>query len=202
MSAVSNAPAQRRNRLQISANDDILPLVMPPSIPPARFEERANRLPRLHRSEFRPALPSHSFRHSPLPCRSQPPSPPEWTSRRAPISRPAFRPIARGCPSPAGTPRATTSKTPPTESPACKVRIHFRFHAAIRWRHPHNARAIPDCCRPPRFPPSAAARSSRAWPTAIVWLRTVTSNSRKSNFARAPAATRAAVSRADARSSM
>jgi len=50
------------------------------------------------------------------------------------------------------------------------------------------------------FLPRNFAIGNRTDPTAITWLRTSTPNSRKNNFANAPIATRAADSRAEARS--
>ena len=70
-------------------------------------------------------------------------------------------------------------------------------------RPPASAQLSTTSSRPhsPAISSHVTSRSTDTAPTAITWLRTSMPSSRRSSFAIAPAATRAAVSRADARSS-
>ncbi len=124
-----------------------------------------------------------------------------WIDMSAPARRPSSRRSqATWLPSPTGTPRATTSNTPPSVSPARRAAsiasIIRRSASGSSVRNGESSTAAF------RSTGSSAAGVAATSPSRTTWLPIVMPNSASRRFAMAPAATRAVVSRADARSRM
>ncbi len=114
-------------------------------------------------------------------------------------SRPSRRSSQDTCdPSPGTTPKARTSKMPPSDSFAFLV---ASISATIAALASGSRQRTGDSSTPSK---SSGARSAGSGavtePMRVTWLSTVTPSARRNALASAPAATRAAVSRALARS--
>ncbi len=101
-------------------------------------------------------------------------------------------------PSPTGTPSASTSTTPPSESPSLAAALTSRIIASAAAGSKQRTGDSSTCARSPKVGRAAVARAA---PICTTWESTRTPSSASSSLATAPAATRAAVSRALARSS-
>ena len=130
-----------------------------------------------------------------------PPSRPGSTSGPGPGGRRAGGPTARTSPRPGGTPRATTSKTPPTRVARLLGRVDLARSSPSPRRRPRSAPGSPRRA-PSASQATARGRGARPRRCAATWLRTSTpAVAQQDAWPAPPAATRAVVSRALARSS-
>ena len=114
--------------------------------------------------------------------------------------RPSSRPSHDTCePMPGTSPYARTSYTPPSDSLALRA---ASISSTIAWLASGSRQRTGDSSTPSNSSRSSDSGSgARMDPIWITWLRTSTPNARRYTLASAPQATRAAVSRALARSS-
>jgi hypothetical protein len=96
-------------------------------------------------------------------------------------------------------PKPRTSTTPPSESPALAASLISRIISASASGSQHRTSELSIDSRSPG--PGRRSGSATAPPNCTTWLSTDMSTWRNNTFASAPAATRAAISRALARSS-
>jgi hypothetical protein len=122
-----------------------------------------------------------------------------WIDMIAWASRPSIRVSQETCePSPGTSPNARTSNTPPSDSFALRAALISStiasLAAASRQRTGDSSTSAKSSGS------SSSGAGAVTEPIPITWLWTSTPSRRRNAFARAPAATRAAVSRALARS--
>ena len=184
------------------------PWSCPPSSPPALLVQPAEAAARIagaarrlrRRSDRAPAEPGRRAASKPSPISTP------FTAgidMRSAASRPSsFRSQLHVAAEPEhAAPRATTSTSPPRVSPASLASSIRRTHRRLGGRVEHAHRgAVGGGVERRRAATRAARRGCR--PSDTTWLPISTPNSSSSRRARAPAATRAAVSRALARSRM
>ena len=103
-------------------------------------------------------------------------------------------------PRPTGTPYPSTSATPPSESPAFAAALTAVTMASSAAASKQRT-ALPSTFSTSPGPGRGLSGAVLASPSATMWLTIDTPRCVSSSLARVPAATRAAVSRADARSS-
>ena len=124
-----------------------------------------------------------------------------WIEHSAPVRRPSSRPSQLVCePRPGVAPKATTSKTPPSDSFALRWTL---MCSTIAWLASRSRQRTGSSSTPSKSSTrSGASRAgARTEPICTTCERTSTPSARRKALASAPPATRAAVSRALARSS-
>jgi len=170
------------------------PVVMPPSVPPARFVARSKpgRISSCTSDPLRRAASNPSPSSTPFTAGMDMSA---WARRPS-----SLRSQDTWDPRPTGTPRATTSTIPPSVSPAA-------FAASIRAiisRSASGSRHRTRLSSATALSGVGSGRGTRATtpPSSTTWLPISTPNASSRIRHRAPAATRATVSRALARSRM
>ncbi len=172
------------------------PFVTPPSSPPARLVGRSRPRPSFQRISSWKSEPRASPPAKPSPTATALTA---WIDMRAWAIRPSsLRSHWANEPTPAGTPRATTSTVPPTVSPSLFARS---ISATIAPAAAGSTQRTGLSSTPSRASQATGAAGIAAPPMRTTWLRTSMPSSRRNDRARAPAATREVVSRALARSS-
>ena len=171
------------------------PLVTPPSRPPARLLGRCTPRASSKRISSWKAEPGVSPPRKPAPSDTAFTA---WIDIRAWARRPSRR--RSQCanePRPGGTPCATTSKTPPTVSPAFFAASISAIMASEAFASTQRT-ALSSTAASASHGGASPERAAR--PMRMTWLRTSTPAADSRALASPPAATRAVVSRAEARS--